>query len=167
MIKLATGLAGIVVGLVLGLGVQALAASPGGSSSGTRTLVLVTRQPEVQVVDLPPTGLSEGDLRMFNLAVYDASNTHKIGRLDGNCQVTDPPDEGNGSRIVTQCLKTFVLAGGSITVQGDATFAALTNFPYPAVQAITGGTGAYRGARGEISLVAKGANLIQTMQFTL
>lgn len=164
MSKLVTGLACIVIGLVLGLGAQALAASPHGGPSGVRTLVLVTRQPEVQVLDLPPSGLSEGDTRVFNLAVYDASNTHRIGRMDGACQVTDPPDETGESRIVTQCLKTFVLSGGSITVQGDATFATLNNYPYPAVQAITGGTGAYRGVRGEVNLVAQGANLIQTMQ---
>ena len=164
MRKLLTGLACVVIGVVLGLGAQALAASPHGGPSGIRTLVLVTRQPEVQILDLPPNGLSQGDTRVFNLAVYDASNTRRIGRLDGACQVTDPPDEAGESRIVAQCVKTFVLAGGSITVQGDATYATLNNYPYPAVQAITGGTGAYRGERGQVNLVAQGANLIQTMQ---
>jgi hypothetical protein len=160
----AIGLAGIVVGLVLGLSVQALSASTRGGPSGERTFVLVTRQPEVQVLDFPPSGLSEGDTRVFNLAVYNAHNTRQVGRLDGSCQVTDPPDEAGETRIVTQCVKTFVLTGGSITVQGDATFATLTNYPYPAVQAITGGTGAYQGARGQVDLVAQGANLIQTVQ---
>jgi len=166
MIKFAVGLAAMVIGLVMGLSVQALAASSGSAPSGGRTLVLVTRQPEVQILDLPPSGLSEGDTRVFNLAVYDASNTRQIGRLDGACQVTDPPDEARESRIVAQCVKTFVLNGGSITVQGNAAYAKLTNFPFPAVQAITGGTGAYRGARGQINLVAQGAKLIQTMQLS-
>ena len=82
MKKLATGLACIVIGLVLGLGAQALAASPHDGPSGTRTLVLVTRQQELRVVDLPPSGLSQGDTRVFNFAVYDASNTRRI-RADG------------------------------------------------------------------------------------
>jgi hypothetical protein len=103
-------------------------------------------------------------MRVYNLAVYDATSTHLIGRMDGECQVTDPPDEARESRIITQCTKTFVLTDGSITVQGDATFDTLTNYPFPAVQAITGGTGAYRGARGQVNLVAQGADLIQTMQ---
>lgn len=162
--KLSFGLAGIAIGLALGLTVQALAASPHGGPSGARTMVLVTRQPEVHIVDVPPPGLSQGDTRTFNLAVYDASNTHRIGRLDGACQVTDAPDGPGESRIIAQCVKTFSLAGGSITVQGNATYAKLTDYPYPAIQAITGGTGAYRGVRGQVNLVARGSNLIQTMQ---
>ena len=165
MSKLATGLAGIAIGLALGLSVQALADSPRGGQSRIRTLVLVTRQQELRILDLPPSGLSQGDTRVFNLAVYNAGNTRRIGRMDGACQVTDPPDEAGESRIFAQCVKTFVLAGGSITVQGNATYAKLPNtYPYPAVQAITGGTGAYRGARGQVNLVARGGNLIQTMQ---
>jgi hypothetical protein len=165
MRKLAIGVVGIGIGLVLGLGVQAVAASSRSGPSGGRTLVLVSRQQELSVVDLPPSGLSQGDTRVFNFAVYDASGTHRIGRMDGVCQVTDPPDEAGESRIVAQCVKTFVLASGSITVQGDATYAMLPDkFPYPAVQAITGGTGAYRGARGQVKLVTRGSDLIHTMQ---
>jgi len=168
MRKLATGLAGvagIAIGLALGLSVQALAASPHGGPSGTRTLVLVTRQQELRVVDLPPSGLSQGDTRVFNFAVYDASNTRRIGRMDGVCHVTDLPDEASEARIVAECMKTFALSGGSITVQGDATYTNLPdNFPFPAVQAITGGTGTYRGARGQVNLETRGGNLIQTMQ---
>jgi hypothetical protein len=168
MRKLATGLAGIAIGLALGLGVQALAASSrGGTKSGIRRLVLVARLQEVRIVDLPPSGLSQGDTRLFNFDVYNASNTRRIGRMDGACQVTDPPDTAGESRIFAQCVKTFVLAGGSITVQGDATYTKIQNFPYPAVQTITGGTGAYRGARGQVKLVLRGGNLIHTMQLLI
>lgn len=61
-------------------------------------------------------------------------------------------DQGDCVRIEVgmswECRWVNVVEGGSITVEGSFLDAA------PSVLAITGGTGAYRGARGSMRLVA-------------
>ncbi len=85
-----------------------------------------------------------GDVLTFYNPVYDAANTTKLGTDQGYCV-----------RLVVgqvyECHWTLSLAGGQITVDGpfldsgDSTLA------------VTGGTGAFSGARGEMRLHARDA----------
>jgi hypothetical protein len=93
-----------------------------------------------------PTGGGKdvkGNILTFNNPVFDTANKTQVGHDEGFC-----------TRLqvklgIWECLWTTFLKGGQITVQG----------PYydtrNSVLSITGGTGAYDGARGEMNLNAR------------
>jgi allene oxide cyclase len=90
-----------------------------------------------------PTGGGKdvkGNILTFNNPVFDAADKKQVGHDEGFCTRIAP------AQGIWECLWTTFLAGGQITVQG----------PYydtrNSVLSITGGTGAYRSARGEMVL---------------
>ncbi len=119
------------------------------------------------MVDLGPPGPTHGDLRVHNAPLYNEHATTRIGRFDGVCTVTDPADEPTEEHHIMQCLSTFSLPDGEITVQGVGAFSALTEVPVPQGRAITGGTGAYQTARGETHAKRQGEQNIFTIQLIL
>jgi allene oxide cyclase len=84
-----------------------------------------------------------GNLLTFHNFVYNTRNTKRVGHDQGVCVRIFPP-EGSW-----ECMWTTFLAGGQITVEGP--FYDTHN----SVLAITGGTGAYRNARGQMNLLAR------------
>jgi hypothetical protein len=96
-----------------------------------------TEQPGVGGKDAP------GNILTFTNPVYNVANKKKVGHDEGFCTRLDVK---NG---IWECLWTTFLKGGQITVQG----------PYydkrNSKLSITGGTGAYRTARGEMSLLSR------------
>ncbi len=85
----------------------------------------------------------KGNILTFNNPVYNTANKVKVGHDEGFC-----------TRLqvklgIWECLWTTFLKGGQITVQG----------PYydtrNSVLSITGGTGAYDGARGQMTLLSR------------
>jgi allene oxide cyclase len=93
-----------------------------------------------------PTGGGKdvkGNVLTFNNPVFNVANTKQVGHDEGFC-IRVAPAQG-----IWECLWTTFLKGGQITVQG----------PYydtrNSVLSITGGTGAYEGARGEMNLNAR------------
>jgi allene oxide cyclase len=87
---------------------------------------------------------NRGDILTFANDVFDAANKTKVGSDQGFC-----------TRIVAgksfECLWTLSLAGGQITVEGPFLDAG------DSVLAITGGTGKYAGAKGEMKLHSRNA----------
>ncbi len=166
--KLGLGVLAALVGVVVGLGVHGVAAlSP---SAATRTFTVVFREDEMPYVDLPPPGLSHGDLRVFNGPLYNADETKVIGRHDGHVIATDPADEPaeRAQGHIAQCLLTFSLPDGEIITWGLNSRSALTDLPTsPEHQAITGGTGKYHTARGEIRLETQGEKIRYTVHLML
>jgi allene oxide cyclase len=85
------------------------------------------------------SGDSAGNILTFANDVFDAADAHKVGTDQGYCV-----------RIVVgatwECNWTTSLSGGQITVEGPFSDTGNT------VLAITGGTGAYRNARGSMQL---------------
>ena len=84
----------------------------------------------------------EGDPLTFINPVYNQADTSQVGHDEGFCERLDPV------KGVWECLWTTFLQGGQITVQGpfyDTRDSTLS---------ITGGTGVYRGIRGEMKLHA-------------
>ncbi len=109
-----------------------------------RTLHLVERARTDRVLDLGAKGDSRGDLLTFANPVFDAANKVQVGSDQGFC-----------IRVVKgrrwECFWTLLLDRGQITVEGpfrDAGDSTLT---------VTGGTGAYAGARGSMTLHARDA----------
>jgi hypothetical protein len=95
-------------------------------------------------VDLGAAGPSVGDERTFYDVLVDRRG-RRAGYAGGVCTIEnfEPP--------VFSCTDTFSLRGGQIATQFLT-----TPGPAPKPLAITGGTGRYRGAHGEATLVEFG-----------
>lgn len=95
-------------------------------------------------VDIGPHGDSLGDILAFGNPVYDASNHVKVGSDQGSCVRTKVG-------VAWECSWTTLLPGGSLTVEGPFYDSA------DSVLAITGGTGKWASARGQMILHARDA----------
>ena len=117
----------------------AAAARANASSNPAKTIKFALAFHDVQI-DLGKKGPSVGDERIFADSLLDAKGK-KVGHDAGVCTFTTlaPPEAA--------CYITFFLREGEIATQ-------FLNAPPPRkVAAIVGGTGAYRGARGDAVIV--------------
>jgi hypothetical protein len=105
-------------------------------------MALVERATTDSVTDTGAKGDSAGDLLTFANEVYDKDNKTKLGGDSGWCIRTVVGKSW-------ECFWTLQLDKGSITVHGPFLDAG------DSVLAITGGTGAYAGAKGEMKLHAR------------
>ncbi len=103
-------------------------------------------------VDNPPkiknrrhAKVSVGDAFAFSSPIFDQSRATRLGTLSVQCTVTTPGTEAKSESI---CVGAFRLNDGTIALT-----APLKGEPKTVTVAITGGTGAYNGARG--TLVSK------------
>ncbi len=130
-----------------------------------RTLTVVTKTPENKVIDLGPQGPSQGDIRVTNAPLYNATGKERIGRFDLLCAITDPADESSEKAHMAQCTKTYTLPGGEISAQGVNAFPKLPGLPSRGVDAISGGTEDYAGVQGEVRIEPRGNKVISTFHF--
>ena len=149
---------------------RAVSASPDNNvhhnaKARSTTLTVLTKTREQKVVDLGPQGPSQGDMRVVNAPLYNASGTKRIGRLDLFCVTTDPADEPSEKAHMAECTYTYTLPGGEISVQGVSAFPKLSERPPRGVDAISGGTGKYAGVRGEVHVKTRGTKRIVTFHF--
>jgi hypothetical protein len=116
----------------------------GSTAAKMKQLVLVERASTDTVTDTGAQGDSIGDILTFTNEIYDKDNKNVVGQDNGWCVRT-------ASGKAWECFWTLVLKDGQITVEG----------PFydkgDSVLAVTGGTGAYLGARGEMKLHARDA----------
>ena len=131
--------AGSGIALLL-LGVLVLSAMP----ASAEDLTLVERASSDTVTDLGAKGDSVGDLLTFANDLFDAGNATKAGTDNGSCVRT-------AAGKAWECAWTNTLAKGQINVAGTFLDGA------DSVLAVTGGTGEYAGARGEMGLHARDA----------
>jgi hypothetical protein len=145
---------GVVTVLCLAVvGSVAVATSASGSGEN-RTLVLHLSAREVSSVYLPvePDRVSQGDEFHFANDLFRRSGRGetKVGEDGGLCTVSRHVAGGSTSY---HCAGTNDLPGGQIATQGLVTYGAdeeVKATPYSF--SITGGTGRYRTARGEVSI---------------
>ena len=135
---------GAVVLLILAVSAWA-APSPkrhgnGGQHHGQgKTITVIEHATTDTTTDTGAKGDSVGDILTFANEVFDPTDTTKVGTDNGYCLRTV-------AGAAYECNWTTFLEGGQITVEGpffDAKDSTL---------AITGGTGRFRGARGEMEL---------------
>ncbi len=127
--------------LVIGAGAGTAISDSGTDGRGT-TMHLVGHETDAGQIDLGETGGSVGDEAVFHGALRDATDSRQVGHFEGILTAVTPDAESlYESRVV------LALPQGQIAVQGELDFGA----DEPFVHAITGGTGAYRNARGEFS----------------
>ena len=148
---------GLAIALALALAVSsvALAASGDGKRSRTRhtqTIQLTASSFATNDVLVDPPNSRLGD---YFVATEDLFRKgEKVGHDDATCTLTRlQPKTGKPETGAVQCLGTFMLPEGQITVQGVRTFAFDAQEPPNFVLAITGGTGAYKAARGTVHIV--------------
>jgi hypothetical protein len=127
-----------------------LAANGSGQVSGARTIKLfeAPKGGTFGFVDNAPKTnrkdphASIGDILAFSNPIFDGSRTHRLGVSSAQCIATRA---GRIASATYTCSGTFALNDGTIAVaalqRGEPTTQQL---------AVTGGTGAYNGARGTI-----------------
>lgn len=122
-------------------GVLAAEALSDDGRSSDREVLHLTAVPIVQhFIDEDSPGFSPGDRFVFANDLFH--HGRKIGEDGGACTVTRVSGTGNAT---FQCLGTNALPGGHITAQGLTTSEGTRE-----VLAITGGTGRYKTASGEV-----------------
>ncbi len=115
-----------------------------------RTVKLFALTVQTADVDLGASGFSLGDQQIFADDLSAKEGGQSLGSDGGACTVVRVTDAGKFSGTV-QCVATLSLSGGQIATQGLLT---ITDGRPPASFdiAITGGTGAYRGAGGVLAV---------------
>jgi hypothetical protein len=142
----------VVLAAALGIAASTAAAAASRSSAGLQTIKFAVAFHDVQL-DLGKQGPTIGDERIFADSLLDAKGK-KVGHDAGVCTFTTltPPE--------ATCAITFFLSGGEIATQ-------FLNAPPPRkVAAVVGGTGVYRGARGE-AVIVEGPKQTGTITFRL
>ena len=146
--------AGICVALVAGCG-------DSDEDSDSQQLTLTGPSIDVAFSDLGKKGSDPGDLRAFSQELYDESSEEgdePAGRLDGTVAITDLATIDGADVEYRSGGIQFTLDDGNIVAVGN--YIAEPEEAVPAeggvVRAIVGGTGAYRGASGEVTATSVG-----------
>ncbi len=125
-----------IAALVVGLAIPALGAS--GHNGQDRTFRATATVAEVSQIDLGATGPSLGDEIVFSGYLLQGRN--QVGHQGLVCTTVSL------ARQEAQCVATYSFGSGQITAQALVILGSST--PYDV--AITGGTGAYEGAAGQV-----------------
>lgn len=137
---------GVLVAVVLGTAlVGAASGQSADMSDSMTTLTVVERATTDTVTDTGDEGDSVGDILTFANEVYDEANENQVGSDNGYCFRTVVGE-------AWECAWTLSLDDGQLMVQGPFYDASDSDL------AITGGTGAYAGAHGEMHLHARNAD---------
>jgi allene oxide cyclase len=105
------------------------------------SLTLIEHVTSEEVVDLGGEGDTVGDTLVFNNELYDDQDANLVGTTNGSCIRT-------AVGKLWECTFTSTIENGSLVVEGPFEDSGTGTF------AITGGTGDYSGATGEMTLTA-------------
>lgn len=125
--------------LALGL----FAGCGGGSDTTTIKLIEHAETDTVRHIGPPKEEDSAGDVLAFANPVFDAENKKKVGTDNGQCVRTAPGK-------AWECIWTVTLDEGQMTVEGP-----FYDGGKDSELAITGGTGEYKDASGQMKLHAR------------
>lgn len=142
----AAALSLLLVGLLFGL------TASDRSAAAQEQLILIEHVTDEQVVDLSNEGDSVGDTLVFSNELYDDQNANLVGRSHGSCLRTVVGESWD-------CTFTNTLENGSLVVTGPFYDDGRGTF------AITGGTGDYAGAGGQMSLQAAESSTTESPQW--
>ncbi|MFM9105720.1 MAG: allene oxide cyclase family protein [Chloroflexota bacterium] len=116
-------------------------------ASARDEIVVIEHASSDVVIDNGDEGDSLGDTLVFANDIYDQDDANAIGSDQGSCVRVKPASKKDALDGLWECTWTVSLADGNLTVQGksvdDGGSTTLT---------VTGGTGAYDGASGEMLL---------------
>ncbi|HST63938.1 MAG TPA: hypothetical protein VLM05_02010 [Mycobacteriales bacterium] len=162
-----TWLVGVVVAGVVGGGAVAASAAPeaGAPASGPAAASahgtvlrydIVFRPQSENYVDIGSPGPGVGDLLVFQDRILDRTG-RQVGVEGGTCTITAILADG----FQTHCVGTVSLPGGQIAFQG-----LVTDKPEKRM-AVVGGTGRYRDAGGELTVLELGHDEAGTLTVRL
>jgi hypothetical protein len=143
-ISVALGLAALTVAVG---GAAAVASTSTSAEANARTLHFFLRE-EQQVIDRAPKGPSNGDLVLLRGELLDPKTRAPVGTEIGMYVVVDKKNENPSlvNVVFTPNARTKLAKADQITMQ-----TIFDSVPEPPqIAAITGGTGRYRNARGQI-----------------
>jgi hypothetical protein len=153
--------AAVIVAAAALVGPSAQALSDRGSAAvadhGVRTIRLLEGGGAAGSVDARPPGQSIGDYFSFHSKLTNLSG-EVVGRADALSMRT-----GKGKATGYLHFVTLTLPHGQITTQ-NAELLTIQNGNGP--EAITGGTGAYKNARGQVGFVERGHRVIVVVRLT-
>jgi hypothetical protein len=133
--------------LVAAAGRAAIASTGASGGTSTRTLHFFLRE-EQQVIDRAPSGPSNGDLVLLRGDLLDPKTRTPVGSEIGSYVMVDSKNENPSivNVVFTPNARTKLAKADQITMQ-----TIFDSVPEPPqIGAITGGTGRYRNARGQI-----------------
>jgi hypothetical protein len=118
------------------------------SQAAVASDILTGRSAQDHDIDVGRSGPSVGDRFVFSENLFDEDND-KVGRVAGSCDLAYVKRNSNGKAkdALMQCIGTFRLSDGQITVQGSMWWSE----DKPEL-AITGGTGTYDDDSGHVTL---------------
>ncbi len=149
-----TTVAALLLGALAGAFFTMHTTTPAAQANGQRVIHVVEHAITDTVGDADngtpsPDGL--GNVLAFHNPVYDSADKKQVGVDNGQCTRTITSTTSKSNNGVWECFWTVVLKQGQITVEGpyndDGTDTTL---------AITGGTGAFVDAHGQMLLHATG-----------
>lgn len=120
----------------------ALAAAPLAALAAEK-LHVIEHATKEETVDIGKKGDSVGDLIVFANPINDATDKTQIGSDSGYCVRT-------AVGVMYECVWTLILKDGQITIEGPFKDTGDSLFT------VTGGTGKYAGARGQMKLHDRG-----------
>ncbi len=110
-------------------------------AAAKESLTLIEHVTNETVVDLAGEGDTVGDTLVFNNELYDDKDANLVGNSNGSCIRTTVGE-------FWECAFTNTMEQGSLVVEGPFHDSGRGTF------AITGGTGDYSGATGQMTLTA-------------
>lgn len=134
-----TGCAAALLALAVGGGGFA-SASSSGAAAEPQTITLIDKTVTQQLVDVGAKGFSIGDEFIFTSQFWNLARTHRLGLLHAVCTFDSAAGQGSA-----HCVGTAHLRGGTLEFAGES-----ANGPV-SVFAITGGTGRFIGAHGQVT----------------
>jgi hypothetical protein len=149
--------AAIIAFALLVLGSAPAAADGKGKRQNLRIIGVVNQE---EFVDVGRPGPSLGDELVFSETLFE--RRREVGTSGGVCVVTEITPPYTVSTF--HCVATLSLRRGQITLQGLVEVQGEDD-PGPFRVAITGGTGAYRGASGQARIVRLGSVTIYRLSF--
>jgi hypothetical protein len=130
-----------------GAGIASATASSGGDTHG-RTFTVFSKTVQFAAIDLGDSGPSLGDQFVFSDDLFTEKGGTNVGSDGGVCTSVRQEKSGTDTE---QCAVTFSFEGGQIATQALLT---VQNGAFSGSQTgpVTGGSGEFRGARGEVTV---------------
>ena len=145
---------------IVALGVLGGGTAVAADGKDKRILRLVATENQFEFLDFLTPGPSLGDELVFSERL--SQRGREVGEAGVVCTVTEVV--GPYDVLMLQCIGTLSLRRGQITLQGLIEVQGEED-PGPFTVAITGGTGAYRGAGGEAVVRDVGDETIYKLRF--
>jgi hypothetical protein len=142
------------------VGVASTSQTAGQARHGVQSIHITSVTAQDAIIDAPPADFSVGDVYVVSEDLF--KGTKQVGDAGGDCTTVRIADTAS----VVWCTETFRLAEGQIVAQGLVTFDPAvggTEFTW----AITGGTGAYSTARGEVDIAESNGGVNSDLHFRI